>query len=105
VPTIETLRVIHLSSDRDILDIRLYNGTHRAVVVPVRQIVADALRLGSRAVILSHNHPSGNPTPSRADIAVTKQLAMLLAALDVRLHDHIIVSDGRSVSFRRTGLL
>jgi DNA repair protein RadC len=105
VPDIETLRVIHLGKDRDVLDIGQYSGTATAVIFPFRAIVADALRLNSRAIVLSHNHPSGDPTPSRADISVTKQLAHLLHVLDIRLHDHVVIGDGRSISFRTLGLL
>ena len=105
MPGIETLRVIHLGENRYVLDIGQYSGTATAVIIPFRRIVADALRLNSRAVVLSHNHPSGDPTPSRADISVTKQLERLLHALDIRLHDHVVIGDGRSISFRTLGLL
>jgi DNA repair protein RadC len=105
MPGVETLRVIHLDDDRAVLDIGQYSGTATSVIIPFRQIVADALRLNSRALVLSHNHPSGDPTPSRADVSVTKQLARLLHTLDIRLHDHVIIGEGRSVSFRQIGLL
>lgn len=102
---IETLRVIHLDASRRVLGIGEYAGSATSVAMPLRMIVADALRFSSRAVILSHNHPSGDPTPSRADIVITRQLAALLSALGVRLHDHVIIGAGRSTSFRGQGLL
>jgi DNA repair protein RadC len=105
VPAIETLRIIYLGQGREVLDIGQYAGTATSVIMPFRMIVADALRLDSRALVLSHNHPSGDPTPSRADVSVTRQLARLLHTLDIRLHDHVIIGDGRSVSFRTLGLL
>jgi DNA repair protein RadC len=105
VSGIETLRVIHLNEHRAVLEIGQYWGTATSVVIPFRRIVADALRLNSSTLVLSHNHPSGDPTPSRADVSVTKQLAALLHILDIRLHDHLIIGDGRSASFRKLGLL
>lgn len=102
---IETLRVIHLGGQRRILDVAHYPGETTRVIMPMRRIIADALRLGSQALVLSHNHPSGDPTPSKADIAVTRQLAALLAALEIRLHDHVVIGGARRVSFREAGLL
>jgi DNA repair protein RadC len=101
----ETLRIIHVGADRNILSIAQYPGTTDRVIMPFRAIAADVLHLNTRALVVSHNHPSGDPTPSAADLAVTRQLAAMLSALGVRLHDHIITGGGRSLSFRDTGLL
>lgn len=101
----ETLRVIHIGERRQVLAVCEFDGDATRIAMPFRQIASDVLRLGSRALILSHNHPSGDPTPSRADFAATKRLAAMLDALDVRLHDHIVLGDGRSVSFRKQGWL
>jgi DNA repair protein RadC len=105
VAEIETLRVIHLGGQRRILDVAHYPGAATQVIMPLRRIVADALRLGSSALVLSHNHPSGDPTPSRGDVALTRQLANLLAALEIHLHDHVVIGGARRVSFREAGLL
>lgn len=105
MPIIETLRVIHIGAERTVLLVSEYPGTENAVVMPFRAIAADVLRLGSKALLLSHNHPSGDPAPSLADLIVTRRLAAMLQALDVRLHDHIIRGADRSVSFRGLGLL
>jgi DNA repair protein RadC len=102
---IETLRVIHVGADRDILSIAQYPGTTDRVIMPFRAIAADVLRLNSQALVVSHNHPSGDPAPSAADLAVTRQLATMLSALGVRLHDHIILGGGRTLSFRDKGFL
>ena len=68
-------------------------------------MVKRALELHATALILVHNHPSGDPTPSRDDIAMTEQIRVAAAALSIALHDHIIVGNGRWLSFRREGLL
>ncbi|MFM9979074.1 MAG: JAB domain-containing protein [Sphingomonadaceae bacterium] len=102
---IEILRVIHISQDRRVLAISEYPGTASGVLIPVRAILADLLRLHSAGLVLSHNHPSGDPTPSRADIAATHAFARVIEALGVRLHDHLVRGSGRFVSFRELGLL
>ncbi len=105
MPVIEMLRVIHVGRDRHVLGIAEYPGEAMRVVLPLRTIIAEALRLGSSGLLLSHNHPSGDPTPSPADISATQQLARAARALDIRLVDHIISGDGSSVSFRALGLI
>lgn len=70
-----------------------------------REIVKRALELGATAVILVHNHPSGDPTPSDSDIAMTEEIVRAAAALDILVHDHIIISQGGHVSFKSLGLL
>jgi DNA repair protein RadC len=102
---VEILRVIHIGMTREVLSVQQYPGTADRVIMPFRAIAADVLRLNSRALVLSHNHPSGDPAPSAADLAVTRQLTAMLGPLGVRLHDHIITGDGRAVSFRDIGLL
>ena len=102
---IETLRVIHFDASRTVLAITQYRGARTRVILPLRAIIADALTLGTVGLLLSHNHPSGDATPSRNDIAATRQLARAADALGIRLHDHIVSADGHSVSFRATGLL
>ena len=102
---VEILRVIHFDSNRNVLGISDYRGDIAEVTVPIRAIVGDALRLGTVGLLLSHNHPSGDPTPSDADIATTHRLAQALGALDVRVHDHLVIGANRHVSFRTLGLL
>ncbi|MFU7548046.1 JAB domain-containing protein, partial [Pseudomonas paraeruginosa] len=70
-----------------------------------REVVKEALRLNAAAVIFSHNHPSGNPEPSRADEAITKRLAEALALVDVRTLDHVIVAGSDTTSFAERGLI
>jgi len=68
-------------------------------------VVKRALALGASAVILVHNHPSGDPTPSKADIAVTKDIVNAGKPLGVTVHDHVIIGRGRHTSLRDMGLL
>jgi DNA repair protein RadC len=68
-------------------------------------VVRQALLLNASALILVHNHPSGDPTPSLADIESSRQVARALAAVNVALHDHFIVGDNRVVSLRTRGAL
>ncbi len=68
-------------------------------------MVKRALALGASALIMVHNHPSGNPTPSRSDIDITRQVAEAGRSLGVTLHDHIVIGRGRHASFKSLGLL
>lgn len=81
------------------------SGLRDAVVMPFREIVADALRLGATALVLGHNHPSGDPTPSRRDIMATHQLARIVQPLGIRMHDHVIEAVGGHFSFPEAGLI
>jgi DNA repair protein RadC len=80
-------------------------GTVDHTPVYVREVVKRALELGATALILVHNHPSGDPTPSRADIEMTREIARAAAPLGVTIHDHIIVGRGEPASLRAMGLL
>ena len=64
-----------------------------------------ALEVGASAIILVHNHPSGDPTPSRADIEMTNQIQKAGAALNIRVHDHLVIGHKSEVSFKGLGLL
>lgn len=76
-----------------------------AVDLPIRRIAIDALALDAAAVVMAHNHPSGEAWPSRADRDATRRLADALRALGVRLHEHLVVGAGGAWSFRAAGLL
>jgi DNA repair protein RadC len=80
-------------------------GTIDHTPVYPREVVKRALELQASALILVHNHPSGDPTPSKADIAVTKDIAKAAAPLGVTLHDHLIIGRGRHTSLRDLGLI
>ncbi|MGA7673847.1 MAG: DNA repair protein RadC [Rhizomicrobium sp.] len=80
-------------------------GTIDHTPVYPREIVKRALELGASAVILVHNHPSGDPTPSRADIEMTRDVAAAAKALKIAVHDHVIVGRSGHASFKALGLL
>jgi len=80
-------------------------GTVDHTPVYTREVVKRALELQASALILVHNHPSGDPTPSKADIAVTKDIAKAAQPLGVTVHDHLIIGRGRHVSLRDLGLI
>ena len=70
-----------------------------------REVVKRALEIAACGIIMVHNHPSGDPTPSRADIELTRQLAQALRQVNVAVHDHIIIGRNRHISFNTEGLL
>jgi proteasome lid subunit RPN8/RPN11 len=81
----------------------LFYGTVDGAEVHPREVVKAALELNAAAVILGHNHPSGNPEPSAADRAVTARLKQSLALVDVRLLDHFVIGEGAPVSLAARG--
>ena len=83
----------------------MFTGTIDGASVHPREVVKRALRHNAAAVILAHNHPSGLPEPSRADITLTKRLTEALALVDCRVLDHIIVGGTETASFAERGLL
>ena len=82
-------------------------GTLNAALVHPREVFGPALREGAASLIVAHNHPSGDPTPSREDLRLTRQLADAGKLLDVPVHDHVIVGNGTDawVSLAERGLL
>ena len=70
-----------------------------------REVVKRALELGASALILVHNHPSGDPTPSKADIEMTREVVAAGERLGITVHDHIIIGKGEHASFKSLGLL
>lgn len=83
----------------------LFHGTVNAASIHPREVVRRALALNAVAVIVSHNHPSGNAEPSRSDREATNALQRALALVDVRLLDHLVVGEGPPVSFAERGWL
>lgn len=80
-------------------------GTVDHTPVYPREVVKRALELGASAIILVHNHPSGDPTPSKADVDMTNQIVKAAAALNIRVHDHLIIGHEHHASFKSLGLL
>jgi DNA repair protein RadC len=103
---IEQFRVLFLDNrNRLLADEAQGRGTVNHTPVYPREVVKRALELHATALIVVHNHPSGDPTPSRDDIAVTQEIKAAAEALSIVLHDHVIVGNGRWLSFRKQGLL
>jgi len=103
---VEHFRVLFLDQKNRLIGDELQaRGTVNTTPVYPREIMKRALELHSTAVILAHNHPSGDPTPSEADLSMTAEISDALRLVDIRLHDHIIVGKGRIFSFRRQGVL
>ncbi len=84
---------------------RQQSGTVNHAPVYPREVMKRALELGAQALIVVHNHPSGDPTPSEADIAMTRDLRAAADHLGLVLHDHLIIARGSHASFRSLGLL
>ncbi len=80
-------------------------GTVDHTPVYPREVVKRALELGATALIMVHNHPSGDPTPSKADIEMTREVREAAEKLGITLHDHLVVSKDGYTSFKTMGLL
>ena len=103
---VEHFRVLFLDNrNRLLADEAQARGTVNHTPVYPREVVKRALELHATAIILVHNHPSGDPTPSRDDIEMTQEIKAAAAALGVVVHDHVIIGNGRWLSFRQEGLL
>ena len=103
---VEQFRVLYLDNkNRVVADEVQGRGTVNHTPVYPREVVRRALELHATALILVHNHPSGDPAPSRDDIDMTRQIREAAAALSIALHDHVIVGHGRTFSFRTGGLM
>lgn len=102
----EQFRILFLDKRNQIIaDEVQQKGTVDHTPVYVREVVKRALELGSSAIVLVHNHPSGDPTPSRADIEMTKQIVTAAKNLGIVVHDHIIVGKQGHANFRGLGLI
>ena len=102
----EQFRLLFLDTkNRLIADEMQQRGTVNHTPVYPREVVKRALELGASALIMVHNHPSGDPTPSKADIAITRQVKSAAAELDIDVHDHIVIGRSGHNSFKSLGLL
>lgn len=80
-------------------------GTINTSSVYPREILKEVLKIGATSIIIVHNHPTGDTTPSKADIQITNKIKETLKTIDVSLHDHLIVAKGNYISFKMLGLL
>ncbi|MFT4037288.1 MAG: DNA repair protein RadC [Thermomicrobiales bacterium] len=101
----EQLRVVLLDTKHRILGTRtVYQGSVNQAQVRIGEVYRDAVRQNATAIVAAHNHPSGDPTPSAADVALTVELVRAGEMLDIDLLDHLIIGQGRWLSLRRLGL-
>lgn len=103
---VEEFRILFLDRKNSVIaDEAHQRGTVDHTPVYPRKVVKRALDLGASALILVHNHPSGDPTPSRADIAMTREIVAAAKALKIEIHDHLVIGNGKHASFKALGLL
>lgn len=101
----EDLRVLLLDTRNHVLRVQtVYKGSLNTSVVRVGEIFRDAIKDNAAAIIVAHNHPSGDPSPSPEDIHVTRQLRQAGKLLDIELLDHIIIGYQRYISLKERGL-
>ena len=102
----EVFRIALLDTQNTLLRDRIVSeGTLSATLVHPREVFKPAILEAAASVILLHNHPSGDPTPSREDIRLTRQLVECARLLDLRIHDHVIIGHGRFVSLAERGII
>lgn len=102
----EQFRILFLDRKNVLIaDEEQAKGTVDHVPVYPREVVKRALELNASALILVHNHPSGDPTPSEADVSMTQQVQDAAQVLGIALHDHLIIGKSRELSFRSAGYL
>ncbi len=101
----ERLVTAYLAADGRLLALDSLDEEGSAVTLPMRALVARALALDAAGLVIAHNHPSGDPSPSAEDVKLTRRFAMACDALGLALHDHLIFAGGQCESFRRLGLL
>lgn len=102
----EELRLAILDTRQKLIkDILISRGTVNSSIFSVREILIESLRYGGVNIILIHNHPSGNPSPSKEDINVTSELKKACNLIGINLNDHIIIGDNTYYSFKEQGVL
>ena len=102
----EQFRVLYLDNRNNLILDEIQNrGTVDHAPVYPREVVRRALELSAKSMIIVHNHPSGDPTPSRPDIDMTRQVIDAARALDISVHDHLIVGRDGVASFKQLGLM
>jgi DNA repair protein RadC len=102
----ETLALLYLDGGRRVIAVDAYRAAGRdEILLPMAAIFRAVLNREAAGLIMAHNHPSGDPAPSRADIAATRRIAQTAANLGLVLHDHLIFAGAECRSFRELGLL
>ncbi len=104
-PRRESLWVAHVDDQARCVHLTRHEGDEAGADFPLRSIIADAAAHGSAGIVLAHNHPSGDATPSSDDCRATRRLASAAEALDCTILDHLVFAGTECTSFRRMGLL
>lgn len=103
---VEQFRVLYLDTRNHLIADEAHGrGTVNHTPVYPREVCKRALEVGATALILVHNHPSGDPTPSKEDVAMTREMKQAATALGIMLHDHVIVGNGKWTSLRQQKLI
>jgi DNA repair protein RadC len=102
----ERVGIVHIGRSHALIGIStLAVGEMDQVALPIRAIMAEALGRGAQGMVIAHNHPSGDPHPSVADIEATRLIAHTARGVGIRLHDHLIFAPGGCGSLRALGLI
>ena len=102
----EQVRVLFLNAKNMLIaNEAMWNGSVDEAAVHVREVIARAIALGATALIIVHNHPSGDPTPSQQDIRITNDLIEAARHMKITVHDHVIVGASGRTSMRAMGLI
>jgi DNA repair protein RadC len=101
----ESVWVAHVDEEARCLHVSRHEGDETGASFPVRIIIADAAQLGSAGIVLAHNHPSGDPSPSESDCRATRRLAAAAQAIDCAVLDHLVFAGSECTSLRRLGYL
>ena len=102
----ETLRLLFLDTKNHLIrDEGQPSGTVGHIALYPREVIRRALELGASALIIVHNHPSGDPTPSQEDINLTLKIQEAAKPLGIKVHDHLIIGNGRHCSLKSMGLI
>ena len=102
----EQVQVILLDTKRHVLDVfMVYQGNISSAIVRPAELLRDAVIANAPALVLTHNHPSGDPEPSPQDVRMTKDLVEAADVLGIELADHVVIGHGSFVSLKQRGLL
>jgi DNA repair protein RadC len=102
----EEMRVMVLDTKNNVLEVQtVYRGSVHTTIIRISELLKPAVRCNATGIVVAHNHPSGDPTPSPEDVAVTREIRQAAQLLDVELLDHVVIgTGGRFVSLKERGL-
>jgi DNA repair protein RadC len=102
----EQLRVVLLNTRNRVLDVVVvYQGSVHTAVVRLAELFRDAIIANAPAIVIAHNHPSGDPEPSPSDLEMTRQAGQVAQLLGIELLDHVVIGQGRFVSLKERGII